>query len=125
MDAENLNLLKEYRKIYFPSKISYFKFGIKLIGLRIYRASKDIWQSIKSIFSQHLIIPDSRIQDVVILDPKKEKMLSKKEVLDIYMDLLDQSDGKYDKNIFKLDLFARNIRHNDPLAEFQREMSRS
>jgi hypothetical protein len=135
-EEEDKKILKSYKKIY---KINYwitpiyfvedFVFGLiaKLVSFckkqlcsyverkttRYRKRSTPLYKDIaSSTFAKDFSKEDPVIAKLLTIDPTKQRIYQTREVQNLACTIKDMTDGKYDKNEFKGDLFGHLLKNN-------------
>ena len=120
IDKDEANkIFSVYEKIYLPTRTAKIKHKIKYFFYRIGLGFKNIKNAIVEIFKPKIIIPTYRREGCDYMpDPKNEKYIDNNEIERIHLDLVSKTEGKYNKNLFKYDVFARFVKPKHSTTEF-------
>ena len=108
-----------YEKIYLPTRTAKIKHKIKYFFYRISLSFKNIKNTIIECFKPKLNIPVYTKDAFDFMpDPKNERYLSNQDINEIRLGLIVESKEKYNKNLFKHDIFARFVKPKHSTTEF-------
>jgi hypothetical protein len=112
-------IFSAYEKIYLPTRTAKIKHKIKYFFYRICLGVTFIKNAIIESFKPKINIPTSCKEGFGYMpDPKNETYLNNEDINQIRLDLISKTENKYNKNLFKHDIFARFVKPKHSTTEF-------
>ena len=117
---ESDKIFSVYEKIYLPTKTAKIKFKTICFCFRVKNALLKIWKSVCEIFKPKFQIPtyNEKVGFDFMPDPKSERYLNNEDINQIRLQLIEKTEEKYNKNLFKHDVFARFVKPKHSTTEF-------
>jgi hypothetical protein len=105
-------IIDVYEKVYFPKTSTKIKYGIFVFICKIEKVIANFFNYLKWCFKPSFKnISTSNIAiDLHDLDISNERVYTNDEIKRMYKSLLVQTEGSYDKDQFKIDLFSAYLR---------------
>jgi hypothetical protein len=116
---ESNKIFHAYEKIYLPNRTAKIKHKVKYFFYRISLSLNKIKKAIIESFKPKINIPTHCKEGFDYMpDPNNERYLNNEDINQIRLDLIAKTENKYNKNLFKHDIFAKFVKPKHSTTEF-------